>query len=291
MTGFAEARVESGLNSVSITIRSVNHRSLDLKLRVPQRAARLEREIRCRIRQCVRRGSVQVSLDIKVNGPPVTHVDRGVVEAHLDAFRQVADLCGTRTRPDPNVLMRLPGALAVEGVEIPDDMLDELVRRCLDQALPAFDRSRAEEAKAMMSNLREHADAIEREVDAIKDAAHGVVELWRQRLQQQLEEILVDAEPGSDRIVQDAAHQAIRADVTEELLRLRAHVGSLRDRMDDASEIGKRIDFLAQEMNREANTLLSKIQCLGSQALGMTQAGLRIRAAIEKIREQAMNLE
>ncbi len=291
MTGFAEASVESGQSSVTVTIRSVNHRSLDLKLRVPAQAARLEAGIRRKVRQQVRRGSVQINLEVRADGSSTASVNRAAVEARLEAFRQIAELCGTDARPDPNVVIGLPGTFEPLKSKIPDDQLTALVAACLDEALPAFDRARVADAQPMVSDISRHADAIEAEVNDVAQAVDRVVEVWREEFGCRLQELLSDVGVDRDRIAQEAAHQATRSDVTEELLRLRAHVDGLRECLENPPEIGKRIDFLAQEMNREANTLLSKTQSLGANALGITEAGLRIRRSVEKIREQAMNLE
>ena len=291
MTGFAEARAESGEHAVTVTIRAVNHRSLDIKVRVTNGAARLEAGIRRKIRQQVRRGSVQVNLEVSTDGRLTGSVDREAVEARLDAFRQVADLCGTDVPPDPNVLLSLPRIFQAERAEIPADTLAELVATCIDRAMPAFDRSRADEAAAMVADISEHADAIEAEVETVSGSVEEILALWRRGFESRLGELLGELDVDPDRLAREVAHQAARSDVTEELLRLRAHIDGVRRCLVDSPEIGKRIDFLAQEMNREANTLLSKTQSLGSQALPVTNAGLRIRSAIEKIREQAQNLQ
>lgn len=291
MTGFADAKAEDGAFSVSVAIRSVNHRSLDLKLRIPARACGLERRIRAMIRERLRRGSIQVSVEQGGSGPLVTRIDRELVEARIDALRQVAELCGVEARPDPNFVLGLPGSFVAEECEVPDEKLESLAVAALDQALCALDRARAAEGQALVTDIAQHAGRIEVQVHLIRDSASRTVELRRSVLLRRIDELLAASDIEPARLAQEAALIASRADFSEELVRLQAHVDALRGCLEGVSEIGKRIDFLAQEMNREANTLLSKAQALGEPGLRLTKAGLRIREEIEKIREQALNLE
>ncbi len=291
MTGFAEAKAECGDFSVGISIRSVNHRSLDLKLRVPARASRLERDVRRAIRKRVRRGSIQVTIELHSGGPSVTRLDRGLIEARLGALQQIAELCGVEARPDPNLLLNLPGTFVTEESQIPEEKLESLVAAALDQALSVLDTARAEEARALVLDIGGHVGTIEAEVDHLGESVSYAVELRRTSIRERIDELLGVETVDPHRLAQEAALIASRADISEELLRLRAHAHGLRRCLECSPEVGKRIDFLAQEMNREANTLLSKTQALGAPGLEMTEAGLRIRAAIEKIREQALNLE
>ena len=291
MTGFADAKADDGAFSVNVTIRSVNHRSLDLKLRVPAKAGRLEQRIRGMIRERLRRGGIQVTIEQGFDGPLVTRIDRELVEARIDALRQIAKLCGVDAQPDPNIVLGLSGSFVSEECEFPDDTLESLVSVALDKALCGLDRVRAAEGQALVMDIGQHAGQIEIEVQRIRDSLSHAVELRRASVLRRIDELLAGSDIEPARLAQEAALIASRADISEELLRLQAHVDALRGCLESSSEIGKRIDFLAQEMNREANTLLSKAQALGEPGLGLTEAGLRIREGIEKIREQALNLE
>lgn len=291
MTGFADAKAEDGGFSVSVAIRSMNHRSLDLRLRMPARAGRLEQRIRGMIRERLRRGSIQVTVEEGVNGPMVTRIDRDLVEARIEGLRQIAELCGVEARPDPNIVLGLSGSFVAEECEIPDEKLESLVAAALDQALCALDRVRAAEGEVLVMDIGQHAGRIEVEVQRIRESSSRTVELRRSNVLTRIDELLAGSDIEPARLAQEAAIIASRADFSEELVRLQAHVDALRGCLEGASEIGKRVDFLAQEMNREANTLLSKAHALGEPGLGLTEAGLRIREEIEKIREQALNLQ
>ena len=291
MTGYAQASAGPEEFSVAVVIRSVNHRSLDLQLRVPAELHAYEALIRRKIRERVRRGSLQVMIEFAVHGQPRARIDQGLVEAHLDALRQIASLCGVEALPDPNVLLRLPGSLVMEQVEIPCAKLEPWLLQALDLALLELNEARAEEGHTLIQDIGFHADVISNQVDALAGAVSRTAQGSKQRLEQRLRELLNGARLEPQRLAQEAAVLASRSDASEEVQRLRSHVVGLRRCLDNASEMGKKIDFLAQEMYREANTLLSKIQLLGQDALGVTESALRIKAAIEKIREQAANLE
>ena len=291
MTGFAEVSKTEGVLAVRVAIRSVNHRSLDLKLRVPSEAAALETAMRSAVRRVVRRGSLQVTVELLAQGVAEARVDREFIESRLDALREIAKICQQVARPDPHVLLRLPGAFAAEKPSIPADLLERLVLGSLGEALVELQRVRAVEGKALARGIGAHAAAIVAELDRVDGSADEVVALCKARLEARLRDLLDGAGADPLRLAQESALVASRSDVTEELLRLRSHVDALRQCLEGSGEAGKRIDFLGQEMNREVNTMLSKTQALGSAGLWITEAGLRMRAAVEKIREQALNLE
>jgi uncharacterized protein (TIGR00255 family) len=141
MTGFSEARAEDGEFAVQVGIRSVNHRSLDIKLRSPQEAARLGMRIRKAIRQRVRRGSLHVTIEVDFPPASAARVDRALILARVDAMRQIADICGVPAQPDPHALASLPGAVLHERAEIPQEKLESLVAAGLDRALALLDRA------------------------------------------------------------------------------------------------------------------------------------------------------
>lgn len=291
MTGYAQASAGPDEFSIAVVIRSVNHRSLDLQLRVPAELNAYEALIRRKVRECVRRGSLQVMVEFGVHCQPRARIDRGLIEARLDALRQIASLCGVEVRPDPNMLLQLPGSLVMDQVEIPRAKLEPWLLQALDSALGQLNEARAEEGRNLMQDIGFHADLIADQVGALTDTVSRASQGSKKRLEQRLRELLDGARLEPQRLAQEAAVLASRSDVSEEVQRLRSHVVGLRRCLDNASEMGKKIDFLAQEMYREANTLLSKTQLLGQDALGVTESALRIKAAIEKIREQASNLE
>ena len=291
MTGFAHAVAENGEFSVRCSIRGVNHRSLDLKLRMPPEAASLEVGVRRTIRQRVRRGSVTVTVQVDSRGVPSARVDSNLVRARIAALEEIAKIAGTRCDADPNTLISFPGVYLQTSAEVPADQLKPLLATSIERALDGFERARDEEGRGIAADIASHAATISSEVVALAATYDSIVESRQALLRERIEHLLDGTPADPQRFAQEAAILASRSDASEELQRLQSHLESLRDCLASDSEAGKRIDFVAQEMNREANTLLSKSQPLGTCGLPVTEAGIRIRSAIEKIREQAMNLE
>ena len=291
MTGFAEARAEDSDFAVNVGIRSVNHRSLDIKLRGPQQAPWLETRLRKEIRQRVRRGSLYVTIELVFPTESALRVDDEFIRARLAALRRVSEICGVPAQPDPHQLISLAGAVVRERPELDRKRLESVVVEGLERGLEILDRVRTVEGRELIADIRGHADAITAELDGLSNSVAAAVEATHARLRQRLAEVMETVAVEPHRLAQESAILASRSDVSEELQRLRAHVAALGSCIENDHQVGKRIDFLAQEMNREANTLLSKAQHLGSGALAITESGIRIRAAVEKIREQALNLE
>ncbi len=291
MTGFGEAAAEEGDLTARVEIRSLNHRGLDMKFRIPAEAARLEIRMRRAIRERVRRGSLQVKLEVDFQGASEVRIDRQIVEARLVALREIAAMSGVPVDPDPNSLVSGKGVLTIVRPEAPPETLRALVDRALDGVLTSLDRTRAEEGLGLADDIVAHAAEIEGEVSGLAASVRTAVGLFRSRLRRRIARLLEDVEVDPQRLAQEMAVLAAKSDVSEELQRLKGHLDALSRCIAEGRELGKRIDFIAQEMNREANTLRAKAQALGAGGLAISQSGLRIRASIGKIREQAMNLE
>jgi uncharacterized protein (TIGR00255 family) len=190
---------------------------------------------------------------------------------------------------DINVLARIPGALQPTKSG-PDDRIGAALEQALDLGLDELEKMRQQEGEALRAELRERVQRIEGLVPTIENAAAGLADAYRQRLQKRIAELLnrggqvVEIDPA--RLAQEVAYLADRSDVSEEMVRLRSHLSQFQEALDAPSETGKMLDFLLQELNREANTTLSK-----STDLSIKEAGLAIKAEVEKLREQVQNVE
>ena len=292
MTAFARARTETLEFSLTLSLKSVNHRFLDVQVRMPAEMDAFEPALRRAIRGRIARGHVQVSAALETRAPAEARVDRRLVDAYLTAYRQLAREHGLGGEPDLNAVLRLPGIVswsasgnsAAEGLE---KALLELADRVLDD----LGRAREREAAGIVEDIERRAAAIESVLQQLERLRDGVTKHLAERLAERMSELLRTAGLDSQRILQEAALTADRSDINEELQRLRAHCGELRAVLAEPGEVGKRVDFVLQEMSREANTLVSKTGGLGEIGLQITGLGITLRAEIEKIREQAMNLE
>ena len=297
MTGFAQARIERDGASIRINLRSVNHRFLDLHLRMPDGFEVFESRIRQAIRTGLRRGHVDVNVYYEAGGAAAVEVNRTLVESYMKAAERLRQEFGLQAEPDIVALFRLPGVVAAPGdaselhSEEKQEKLGEQLDACLDQALNQLQTMRRSEGQALTEEMREILGRIAARTAEIETIAERVRPAIAQRLAERLEELLKGVQLDPARLAQEAALLAERSDVSEELARLRSHVEQFRKLLDGAGEAGKKLDFLLQEMQREANTLLSKTPGVESEGLAITGLALEVKSDIEKLREQAQNVE
>ena len=289
MTGFAQVKGQADHLAFNLSIKSVNHRFLDLHFRLPANTDALEMHLRRVLKEKLARGHVDVSLSFDPAGAAPLALNRQLVNGYVAAFRAAAIEAGIAAEPDLNAVLRLPGALEVNSAPA-DEELTPAVLPKLEEGLEQLNRMRQTEGQAMEKELRERMAHIASASTEVHKYRAVVLKSYSERLQQRLQEWLGAAvEP--DRIVQESALLADRSDIQEELIRLDNHVQHFLALLDQNGEIGKKLDFLLQEMNREANTLLSKTSGLAGDAIRITEAGLSMKADIEKAREQVQNIE
>jgi len=297
MTGFAQARVDRDGNSLRINLRSVNHRFLDLHLRMPDGFEIFEPRIRQTIRNGLRRGHVDVNIYYEPGVTGAIEVNRAVAEAYLKAVERLRQDFGVNSEPDLIALFRLPGVVAAPGTAgelLSDEAQERLgtqLDACLEQALNKLEAMRRSEGQSLAEELQRILARIAARTSEIERLAEGVRPAITRRLMERLEELLKGAQLDPARLAQEAAFLAERSDVSEELARLRSHVEQFQKLLFGGGEAGKKLDFLLQEMQREANTLLSKTPGVESEGLAITGLALEVKSDIEKLREQAQNVE
>jgi len=289
MTGYGKAMVAGDDFSVSADLKTVNNRFLDIHLRVGAELASLEAGIKKRITSRLTRGRVDVTISVERTSQMVYELNRPLIAGYVNALKQLQQDFQIAGELDINVLARIPGALqpARNGI---DDRVIGAVDAAVDQALNELERMREQEGETLKRELRDRVEKIESIVPTIEAAAAGLAEAYRVRLQKRIGELLnrggqvVEIDPA--RLAQEVAYLADRSDVSEEMVRLRSHLTQFQEALDAPGEAGKMLDFLLQELNREANTTLSK-----STDLVIKEAGLAIKAEVEKLREQVQNVE
>jgi uncharacterized protein (TIGR00255 family) len=297
MTGFAQARVERDGTSVRVNLRSVNHRFLDLHLRMPDGFEVFESRIRQAIRNKLRRGHVDVNLYYEAGGSGAIEVNHEVVESYMKAVERLRQEFGIKTEPDLVGLFRLPGVVATPGSagdlrsEEEQERLGAQVEACLEQALNKLEAMRRIEGQALTTEMQVILAKIATRTAEIETLTERVRPAIARRLAERLEELLKGVQLDPIRLAQEAAMIAERNDVSEELARLRSHVEQFGKLLAGAGEAGKKLDFLLQEMQREANTLLSKTPGVEAEGLAITGLALEVKSDIEKLREQAQNVE
>jgi len=294
MTGFARAQVRIHDQLVyTLSVKSVNHRFLDIQLRLPSGLDALEMDLRRALKENLVRGHVELMLSIDRTNQPKGGYNRELVASFVDAFKAARDEFGLAGEPDLNAVLRMPAALQNDNRSNGDEDLAALAESVRAQIVPLLD-----ELKVMRAREGESLEAILHEsLDRLAEAVEGVTSLRpevEQRYQERLTQRLVAAtgtEFNRQRLLEEVAVLVDRSDIAEELARMNTHIGHFRELLTSGGEVGKKLDFLLQEMNREANTLLSKTGGVGGKGTRITELGLAMKAQIEKAREQIQNVE
>jgi uncharacterized protein (TIGR00255 family) len=304
MTGFAQVRGEvqrpqptgtkvsaasNGRLAFALSLKSVNHRFLDLHFRLPSGTDSLEMQLRRLLKEKISRGHVEVTLSLDRTVSETFSLNREIVGGYIAAFRTAAAEFSISSDPDLNAVLRIPGALDSAN-ETADGEIEAAVLATVGEALERLNRMREEEGRGIARELRERMAHLLEADKSVLQHRRTVLQNYSERLQSRLQELL-GATVDKDRILQEAALLVDRSDIQEEIVRLETHVQHFLALLEEGGEIGKKLDFLLQEMNREANTLLSKTSGLAGEALNITEAGLAMKAEIEKSREQVQNLE
>jgi uncharacterized protein (TIGR00255 family) len=298
MTGYAEARRETDGWLVRVSLRSVNHRFLDVRVRLSDGLESFEPLIRQMLRDRLRRGHVDVTLHLDPARDAAVQVNREILSAYLRSVEELRREFSLKQEPDLSALLRLPGVLGAATGAGPAALGEEAalhlrgeVKACLEQALANLEQMRQTEGQALAEEMQRLLTELQARTAQIQVLTEKSRPAYASRLRERLEELLHGASMDPARLAQEAALLAERADVSEELARLVSHIEQFRGLIAGAGEIGKKLDFLLQEMQREANTLLSKTPGLGPEGLAITEQGLQVKAEIEKLREQVQNVE
>ena len=297
MTGFASVAGTLGSGrgagrGFGLTIKGVNHRHLDLSVRLPMGMDGLEPALRKAVKAEVRRGHVELTLVLeKASATAAVELDEGLLEAYVGAFRRAAAQYGMGQEPDLNGLLRMPGVMSAAAVAQVDAAAVEVpVLEAMGELLGKFNEARTVEGAALAADLRGGMEVLGRLTAEARVLREGAGEAEFARLRAKLTELLGGAEVSEDRVMAEAAVMVARGDVEEELVRLRTHLERFVELLDAGGEVGRPLDFLLQEINREANTLLSKTGGSGG-GLRLTELGLEMKVGLERAREQVQNLE
>lgn len=295
MTGYAQARVETKDLALRVSIKSVNHRFLDLKMRLSDGLEVYEPRLRQAVRERIHRGHVEIQVAAEPRTAATVHVNHDLVKAYLKAAEALRQETRAAAEVDVVALLRLPGAISGFGVtpenEEEQAALGNALEGCLRDALAKLDEMRRAEGAHLVEELNKRLAKMEGEADQVRVLAETLRPAFAKRLDARLKDLLGGAAIDPTRLAQEAALLAERSDISEELERLRSHVAQFANLLRGAGEVGKKMDFLLQEMHREANTLLSKTPGVDSEALAITGLALEIKADIEKLREQVQNIE
>lgn len=296
MTGFARVQVQAPLGdqgqlSYTLSVKSVNHRFLDVQLRLPSGLDALESELRKALKDNLVRGHVELALSVDRTTQAKGGYNRELVANYLAAFAAARAEHGLTGVPDLNTILRLPGALQTENRGDDDlTVLAESVQKEIGPLLDQLKVMRAREGEALEAILNNTLDRLAQATDGVAELRPEIEQRYQERLTQRLL-AATGQEFNHQRVLEEVAVLVERSDVAEEIARMHTHISHFRELLAAGGELGKKLDFLLQEMNREANTLLSKTGGVGGKGTRITELGLAMKAEIEKAREQIQNVE
>ena len=288
MTGYGKGIAENSDARVTIEMKSVNHRYLDLNIKLPKKLNFLESTIRNKISESVFRGKVDVYITLNEHSDACYQVsiNDAIAQKYYDSISAMADKLGIDNDMKASSISRLPDVIELEEMEADEDSLKTLVLEALDACVAQFVDSRIAEGNRLETDLIAKMDEMLVLVDRLEVRSPHIIEEYRARLKTKVSELLEDTHIDEARVAQEVVIYADKICIDEEMVRLKSHVSETRGVFDLDKEVGRKLDFLAQELNREANTILSK-----STDVEIADIGITLKTLIEKVREQIQNIE
>ena len=288
MTGYGRARQMIGNKEITVELRSVNHRFLEYSSRVPRAYAYLEDKLKNLVKESVSRGKVDVFVTIDATGADetVVSINEALARGYYEALTRLKESFGLEGSITPDMLAKFPDVLTVTKAEEDVDAIAADICAVLDSALASYNEMRAVEGAKLAEDVGSRADTIEETVGRVEQRSPETVAAYRQRLETKMMEVLQSATIDESRILTEAAIFADKVAVDEETVRLHSHMAQLRTMLAGDIPVGRKLDFLVQEINRECNTIGSKCN-----DLTIAQDVVNMKAEVEKIREQIQNIE
>lgn len=288
MTGYGGAKGEISGIQVSAELKSVNNRHLDVSVRLPRTCLFAEESVRAAVAEHITRGKVDVfiSVDTSHADEVVVAVNEPLAEAYIKAARTLSERFGVTDDTTTLQLLRMPEVISTERSDADQEAVRNAISAVLSEALTQYDAMRGREGAKLDADIRKKLDIIEETVAVVEARSPETVAEYRERLTARMNEVLGEAGIDEARILQEAAIYADKVAVDEEIVRLRSHISQFRMMLDGGSPVGRKLDFLVQEMNREINTTGSK--CADSE---IAEKVIAMKAELEKIREQIQNIE
>ncbi len=288
MTGYGGAKGVSGSFGIQIELRSVNNRFLDCSIRIPRVYTAVEDSMKAVVQKHISRGKVDVyvTVDTSAADDVEVRVNRKLADSYMAALTELSEAYGIKSDVTALSLSRFPDVLTIEKKETDTDELARDLCAILEKALCEFDAMRTTEGEKLKTDISARLDEIERLTALAEARSPETVTAYREKLTARMMEVLESTNIDESRILTEAAIFADRVAVNEELVRLKSHVSQLRKMLEDSQPVGRKADFLVQELNREANTLGSK-----GNDIEIANIVVDLKAEIEKIREQIQNVE
>ncbi len=288
MTGYGRAKETLNKRNITVEVRSVNNRYLDCSVKLPRMYGFAEDAIKGRVQKAISRGKVDVFVSVDASAADVAKVsvNRELAASYVTALQELAEVCGIETKVTPEQLSRFPDVLTVTKEDEDLETVTADLCQVLDEALESYNAMRAVEGKKLAEDIGSRLNTIEILTGEVEQRSPETVTEYRQKLTARMQEVLQTANIDEQRILTEAAIYADKIAVDEETVRLRSHVAQLRTMLESDDPMGRKMDFLIQEVNREANTTGSKCN-----DVAIARVVVNLKAEVEKIREQVQNVE
>ena len=288
MTGYGRARATRNLRDITVEVRSVNNRYLDCTVKMPRMYAFAEDAVKARVQKAVSRGKVDVFISVDASAADVAkvNVNTALAAQYAEALKALAAVCGGEERVTPEQLARFPDVLTVTKADEDLETVSADLCAVLDEALASYNAMRAVEGEKLAEDIGGRLSAIEGMTAQVEERSPETVREYREKLTAKMREVLQSTTIDEQRILQEAAIYADKIAVDEETVRLRSHVSQLRGMLASDQPMGRKMDFLMQEFNRESNTIGSKCS-----DLAISEVVVALKGEVEKIREQVQNIE
>jgi len=288
MTGFGRAIAENEEVKFTVEIKTLNHRYLDINIRLPRNVSFLEEEIRNMVKENLTRGRVDIYISSNVQGGDVTHVElnKSLADSYMKCFNELAETYGLDKDLSVSLFAGIPDIFMPVEKEQDEEQIGTLLLKAVSEAMDAVKEMRRSEGHKMCEDILKRAELISSMVEAIEERAPVVIEEYRSKLRSRISELLRSTDLDENRFNAEVLYYADRSSVTEEIVRLKSHLEQLKQILKQEDSVGRKLDFLVQEMNREANTIGSK-----SGDLTIVNLVVNMKSEIEKIREQVQNIE
>lgn len=288
MTGFGRDEFVNEECKISVEIKGVNHRYLDLSMKMPKKFNPFEAKIRGLLKQYILRGKVDAFINYESYSPQKVSLkyNSSLAAEYINCFLRMEEEFGIQNDMSTSVLSRCPEVLTMEQAAEQEEALWELLTPVIRNAAERFAQSRLSEGKNLKEDLLEKLDTMLELVSFIEERSPQVIQEYRKKLEDKVKELLDNNNMDESRILTEVTIFADKICVDEEVVRLKSHVESMKKALNAGGGIGRQLDFIAQEMNREANTMLSK-----SNDLGLSEKAITLKTEIEKVREQIQNIE
>ena len=288
MTGYGRARATRNLRDITVEVRSVNNRYLDCTVKMPRMYAFAEDAVKARVQKAVSRGKVDVFISVDASAADVAkvNVNTALAAQYAEALKALAAVCGGEERVTPEQLARFPDVLTVTKADEDLETVSADLCAVLDEALASYNAMRAVEGEKLAEDIGGRLSAIEGMTAQVEERSPETVREYREKLMAKMREVLQSTTIDEQRILQEAAIYADKIAVDEETVRLRSHVSQLRGMLASDQPMGRKMDFLIQELNRESNTIGSKCS-----NLDIARIVVDLKGEVEKIREQVQNIE